>query len=72
MPTNNIARCPVCNRRGQVAGQLFRCPQHGLFDDEPNEGGTHSDHNAAARLERAERRREHHPDTNYHPQDWNN
>lgn len=72
MSTTNQPRCPVCNRKGQRAGKLWRCPQHGLFDDDPDEGGTHSDRNVAARLERAERRREHQPATNYHQRDWNN
>ena len=66
--TTNEPRCPVCNRKGSRAGQLWRCAQHGLFDDEPDEGGTHSDRNPAARLERQERR----PAANYHPRDWNN
>lgn len=56
-------KCPRCGTNKQVkphgvAGDMYHCHRcHGTFDDDPNEGGTYSDFNPAARLEREERRR---------------
>lgn len=55
-------KCPCCGRRNTVSaigvvGDQFRCSICGLFDNDPDEGGTHSDYNPAARLEREERNR---------------
>ncbi|MCC7419843.1 MAG: hypothetical protein IT428_06165 [Planctomycetaceae bacterium] len=30
----------MCGRKGEPQGDLFYCERHGLFDDDPNEGGT--------------------------------
>jgi DNA-directed RNA polymerase subunit RPC12/RpoP len=59
--TTTTVRCPRCGR-----GQPYKSPQalywcdhcRGMFDDDPDEGGTHSDLNPAARLEREERRQQ--------------
>lgn len=38
---------------------LYWCQRcQGLFDNDPDEGGTHSDRNPAVRIEREERRQE--------------
>ncbi len=53
-------KCPRCGRIKAVqrAGDYLKCNACGaLFDDDPDEGGDYSDRNAAARLEREERRR---------------
>lgn len=56
-----IPQCPVCKTAARVAihgPHLYHCAKcDGYFDDNPDEGGTHSDRNPAARLEREERRR---------------
>ena len=55
-----IPPCPVCrtNKHANArAGGDFYCSKcGGLFDDKPDEGVDFSDHNAAVRLEREERR----------------
>lgn len=54
--------CPACGGAKQVAkqGELYYCRKCGaFFDDDPDEGGTHSDRNPAARLERQESRKTH-------------
>jgi ribosomal protein L37AE/L43A len=54
--------CPRCgtnrkvNRHGQDQYFCGRCS--GIFDDDPDEGGTHSTFNPAARLEREDRRQQ--------------
>ena len=54
--------CPACGTNRQVkplgvVGDMFHCCRcGGGFDCDPEEGGTHSDWNPAARLERAERK----------------
>ncbi len=51
-------RCPKCGRKQKFRSPdaLYRCPVCQVtFDNDPDEGGTFSDFNAAARLERAER-----------------
>jgi tRNA(Ile2) C34 agmatinyltransferase TiaS len=54
--------CPFCGRRKGIrpAGpDTFKCPACGaLFDDDPDEGGTYSNRNPAARLEREDRERQ--------------
>lgn len=53
-------KCPRCGRRGEPAGDFFRCPKcGGFFDDDPNEGGTHHDRPdvSAERREAVERRK---------------
>lgn len=54
-----MPKCPVCgtNRRVNRHGteEFFCGGCRGIFDNQPDEGGTHSDRNPAARLERAER-----------------
>lgn len=54
-------KCPHCCGTKQVVpcGSLYHCRKcNAFFDDDPDEGGTHSDRNPAARLEREERRKE--------------
>jgi tRNA(Ile2) C34 agmatinyltransferase TiaS len=49
-------RCPKCSRKSEPAGNLWRCKSCGmLHDDDPDEGGTHSDRSPSARMEREER-----------------
>lgn len=51
--------CPRCNRRQSVVaqGELFWCTNcRGLFDDQPDEGGSHYD-DPSKRLEKQEARR---------------
>lgn len=51
-------RCPRCNRKSAPAGRLWRCEScRMLHDDEPDEGGTYSDRDPSARMEREERLR---------------
>lgn len=63
MPKQVIPPCPRCNtaKKSTVAGltgDTFHCGRcGGLYDNEPDEGGSHSDRNPAARLERQERNR---------------
>lgn len=62
MPKPTLPKCPCCKRtktvsRVGIVGDMFRCSQCGMFDNEPEEGGDHSNHNPAARLERQERNR---------------
>jgi hypothetical protein len=56
------ARCIKCKRTDQVyeeGDRNFWCKRCKIvFDDAPDEGGDFSDRNAAARIEREERRRE--------------
>jgi hypothetical protein len=52
--------CPVCNKtkfvsRVGAVGDMYRCANHGLFDDDPSEGGDHGNR-PDARLLREERR----------------
>lgn len=58
MTNQKPPRCPRCDGKGiPTPGGLFKCSKcGGFYDDDPDEGGTHSDRNPAARLERAERR----------------
>jgi len=52
--------CPKCQKAGlpTVDDDLFYCRScKAFFDDDPDEGGTYHDANAAARLEREERAR---------------
>lgn len=60
MSADQTVRCPRCGRRQPKRGPdaLYWC-QHcqGYHDADPDEGGTHSTFNPAARLERAERER---------------
>lgn len=54
-------RCPKCGRKQLYRSQdaIYRCGPCGvMFDNDPSEGGDFSDHNAAARLERADREKE--------------
>ncbi len=53
-------RCPLCHSKGKSAGpDLFKCSKcGGLFDADPDEGGTVSNRNPAARMERAEKQLE--------------
>jgi ribosomal protein L37AE/L43A len=61
MATTELVRCPGCGKQQSKRGgdAIYWCPncrcQH---DDSPDEGGTYSDRNPAARLERAERQLE--------------
>lgn len=51
--------CPACGGDATGDGDLFRCPKcGGVFDASPDEGGTYSDRDPAARLMREERARE--------------
>lgn len=54
--------CPQCRRSRNVVpsgnSHWFCKGCKGTFDDDPDEGGTYSDRNPAARLEREERQRE--------------
>lgn len=53
--------CPRCrtakHARLTPSGLNYCTRCGGLYDDEPGEGGDHSDRNPAVRLEREERRR---------------
>ena len=56
-----VVRCPKCGRKQpfRTPDAMYRCGPCGVtFDCDPNEGGDYSDHNASARLERAEREQE--------------
>lgn len=59
-PAIKIPRCPRCDGKGEaVPGGLYQCTRcKGHYDDDPDEGGTHSDRNAGVRIEREERRQE--------------
>jgi ribosomal protein L37AE/L43A len=51
--------CPKCKRKTVRQGEFNFCRScNAFFDDDPDEGGDFSDRNAAARLERDDRRRE--------------
>ncbi len=59
----SVPPCPMCGhsrnasaKRGEV--NLFICSVHGLYDNDPSEGGTHSTFNPGARMEREERRQD--------------
>jgi len=58
----NSVRCPQCGRRHEHMdgnGIIYTCVKCGVhFDNAPDEGGTYSHRNPAARLEREERQRE--------------
>lgn len=60
--TAQLPPCPRCgtNRHANaMADRQFYCSKcKGLYDDQPDEGGTHSDFNPAVRIEREERARE--------------
>lgn len=59
MPKQSTPACPRCRKPGRPVNGYYVCPIcGGIFDDDPNEGGDHSDRNPAVRLEREERRRE--------------
>lgn len=66
MPSKTTISCLRCGRRNKITkiretlnDSLYRCGACGaLFDANPDEGGTHSDGNPAARLEREDRERE--------------
>ena len=59
-------KCPACGTAKQVhavgsCGDMFKCGRcGGLFDQDPDEGGSHSNFNPGARIEREERRLETH------------
>ena len=58
---NSKPKCPRCGRRKSVrpVGDLLHCGKCSIhFDDDPDEGGSYSDRNPAARMERAERSRQ--------------
>lgn len=65
-PTNPAlsVACPRCGRRQpkRAPNTIYRCDgPHAcgaMFDDNPDEGGSHDDRNPAARLEREEWRQE--------------
>lgn len=55
-----VPPCPVCNKTKHVSrvgsvGDMYRCSDHGLFDNDPNEGGDYGNR-PDARLAREERR----------------
>jgi len=60
--TTPLPACPGCgsNRHANaMADDQFYCSRcQCLYDNDPDEGGTHSDFNPAVRIERDERRRE--------------
>lgn len=53
---NHPPPCPCCKRRNIVVrqGEFWFCKFCGLFDDSPDEGGTHHDRDPSRRLEREE------------------
>ena len=55
-----IPPCPVCrtnkHANARAGGDFYYSKCGGLYDSDPDEGGTHSDFNAAVRIEREERR----------------
>lgn len=61
---NQLPPCPKCGRKSTVVeqgviGDSYFCRECNMgFDDDPDEGGTYSDRNPAARLEREERRQQ--------------
>jgi ribosomal protein L37AE/L43A len=60
----NLPTCPRCAPRKtniyRKSDGLYVCLEcKGMFDDDPEEGGTYSDRNPAARLMGEERRRLH-------------
>lgn len=60
-PILQFVHCPRCGRSKPYKSPdaLYWCDNcEGQFDDQPDEGGDYSDHNAAARLEREDRARE--------------
>lgn len=65
MPKPPTADCPMCGRSCKAVGltgtQFYCVTCAGLFDDAPDEGGTHSDRNPAARIEREERKQQRRP-----------
>lgn len=53
--------CPKCQRKQakRSADAIYYCENcRAQFDDSPDEGGTYSDRNPAARLEREERQQQ--------------
>lgn len=62
MAANEFPACIQCGRRKTIvklASEQFKCTGCGcLFDSNPDEGGTYSDKNPAARLERDDRQRD--------------
>lgn len=51
-------KCPSCGSPKAIpfGHRTFRCGNcDGLYDDDPTEGGDHSDRNPGARIERQER-----------------
>ena len=62
MTQETLPRCPWCGRQKGIkrVSDVFHCSNcHRFFDNDPDEGGTHSDRNPAARIEREERNRPH-------------
>lgn len=57
MPKPETVRCPKCNRpqRDTGADSIYWCSHCRMQFDTTDDGGTYSDHNPAARLEREER-----------------
>lgn len=62
IPNNQQPKCPRCgSRKSTQINGTYQCNGcKALFDDDPDEGGTHSDWNAGARIDREERNRSHH------------
>ena len=62
MPNTPTPKCPGCGSgKHQRMNDTIKCLRCGAFyDDDPDEGGTHSNYNPAARLEREERNRSKH------------
>lgn len=62
MNDNSKPPCPRCGTNRQVTNhgrEEFFCGKcSGIFDANPDEGGTHSDFSPSARLERQERRQQ--------------
>lgn len=61
MTVQERVRCPGCGgtQPKRTADAIYWCPTcRCQFDDDPDEGGTYSDRNPAARLLREERQRE--------------
>lgn len=59
--SNSVVACPRCKRTQPVrtADSIYWCEHcRCQFDNDPDEGGSHSDFNPAARMEREERRKQ--------------
>lgn len=61
--TPKLPPCPVCNKtkfvsRVGTVGDMYRCANHGLFDDDPDEGfGVYDDPTKRIELEDERRAR---------------